>query len=82
MLGYIACLGPSPICVCSCQKKIKTIGHFKRQLEKDTIGNFLTVAPEEPKKEDNVAVCRLSFMKAAHILRDTCDAYKMGDGYF
>lgn len=66
--------------VCTCKKKYKTIGHFKRHLEKEHNWHFPTAAQEEPKDEDNVAVWLSSFMKAALILRDTCDAYKMGDG--
>nr|XP_034309042.1 uncharacterized protein LOC105329354 isoform X6 [Crassostrea gigas]XP_034309043.1 uncharacterized protein LOC105329354 isoform X6 [Crassostrea gigas] len=66
--------------ICTCQKKYNKIGHFKRHLEKEHNWHFPTAAPKEPKKEDKVAVWRSSFMKAALILRDTCDAYEMGDG--
>ncbi|XP_052684053.1 uncharacterized protein LOC128164304 isoform X4 [Crassostrea angulata] len=66
--------------ICTCQKKYSKIGHFKRHLEKEHNWHFPTAAPKEPKKEDKVAVWRSSFMKAALILRDTCDAYEMGDG--
>lgn len=66
--------------MCTCQKNYKTIGHFKRHLEREHNWHFLTAAREEPKKGDKVAVWRSSFMKAALILRDTSDAYKMGDG--
>eukprot|EP00105_Crassostrea_gigas_P012770 XP_011428873.1 PREDICTED: uncharacterized protein LOC105329354 isoform X3 [Crassostrea gigas] len=66
--------------ICTCQKKYNKIGHFKRHLEKEHYWHFPTAAPKEPKKEDKVAVWRSSFMKAALILRDTCDAYEMGDG--
>lgn len=43
-------LMPSPICVCSCQKKIHTIRHSRRHLENDTIGITLLQHRKNPKR--------------------------------
>ncbi|XP_062572276.1 uncharacterized protein LOC134234243 [Saccostrea cucullata] len=65
---------------CTCRKKYKTLGYFKRHLEKEHNWQFPTETVHDTQNTDKIAVWRASFMKTALILRDTCDAYKMGDG--
>lgn len=36
--------------MCTCQKNYKTIGHFKRHLEREHNWHFLTAAREEPQR--------------------------------
>lgn len=70
--------------ICTCQKKYKTKGHFKRHLQKEH--NWLFVVPVDSSdassssKYDHIATYRASFMKMALLLRDTEDAFRMGDG--
>ncbi|XP_062577634.1 uncharacterized protein LOC134239465 [Saccostrea cucullata] len=65
---------------CTCRKKYKTLGYFKRHLEKEHNWQFPTETVHDTQHTDKIAVWRASFMKTALILRDTCNAYKMGDG--
>jgi hypothetical protein len=68
--------------VCTCDKKYKTKGHFKRHLQNEHNWTFNVTVDETPtaSKQDHIAIWRSSFMKLALLLRDTEDAYKMGDG--
>lgn len=67
--------------LCMCGKRYKTMGHLKRHL----IAVHKWVFPPEPQEQsssgmDYIAELRASFMKCSLILRDTYDAYRMGDG--
>ena len=62
-----------------CGKYYKTDGWFKKHLEKEHDWEF-TAETSEESKPDHIALYRSSFMKCALILRDTNDAYRMGDG--
>jgi hypothetical protein len=42
--------------------------------------NFTVDESGKPSELDHIALYRASFMKCALLLRDTNDAYKMGDG--
>lgn len=68
----------------SCNRKYKTKGHFKRQLQNEHNWVFHTTTEESSEspscKQDRIALWRSSFMKLALLLRDTEDAYKFGDG--
>ncbi|OWF42987.1 hypothetical protein KP79_PYT23899 [Mizuhopecten yessoensis] len=62
-----------------CDRKYKTIIGIKTHLKKEhdwAIENDDTNSP----MQDHIAVYRASFMKCALLLRNTNDAYKMGDG--
>lgn len=66
---------------CECHKTYKTLGNFKRHLQKNHNWTF----PEKGKSatsspKDGAAEARYSFMKCSLILRDTYDAYQMADG--
>lgn len=66
---------------CECHKCYKTLGNFKRHLEKNhdwTFPKHERRATSSPK--DGAAEARASFMKCSLILRDTYDAYQMADG--
>lgn len=64
-----------------CTKKYKTPGGLKRHLKKDHDWDLEIGEPGTSKSEyDHIALYRASFMKCALLLRDTNDAYKMGDG--
>lgn len=71
--------------VCTCNKKYKTLGFFKKHLTKEH--NWLFQIPcddatqkSKTDRNDYMAIYRASFMKNALLLRDTYDAYRMGDG--
>ncbi|XP_062601231.1 uncharacterized protein LOC134262924 [Saccostrea cucullata] len=70
--------------VCTCNRKYKTKGHFKRHLQNEHNWVFHTTEEETPEsatsKQDHIALWRSSFMKLALLLRDTEDAFKFGDG--
>lgn len=57
----------------------KTSSWFKKHLIKEHSWNFVAENVEEL-KPNLIVVYRSSFMKCALILRDTSDAYKLGDG--
>lgn len=69
---------------CTCDRKYKTKGHFKRHLQNEHNWVFHTATEESSEspssKQDRIALWRSSFMKLALLLRDTEDAYKFGDG--
>lgn len=66
--------------MCSeCGRSYKTDGWFKKHLAKEHNWQF-TEENFEESKQDRIAIYRSSFMKCALILRDTNDAYKLGDG--
>jgi hypothetical protein len=58
----------------------KTIGGIKRHLKNEHMWNFTVNELGKPSELDHIALYRASFMKCALLLRDTNDAYKMGDG--
>ena len=61
-------------------KKNKTIGGIKRHLKNEHMWNFTVNEPGKPSELDHIALYRASFMKCTLLLRDTNDAYKMGNG--
>lgn len=66
---------------CTCLKEYKTLGFFKRHLIKKH--NWIFDVPEQEQsqsKTDLIALYRASFMKNALLLRDTYNAFRMGDG--
>lgn len=63
-----------------CNTKYKTIGGIKRHLKNEHMWNFTVDESGKPSELDHIALYRASFMKCALLLRDTNDAYKMGDG--
>ena len=72
-------------CMCTCGKEYKVIGFFKRHLTKEHNWVFDVPTRQSPKSEskdktDRIASYRASFMKNALLLRDTYNAYRMGDG--
>jgi hypothetical protein len=58
----------------------KTIGGIKRHLKNEHMWNFTVDESGKPSELDHIALYRAFFMKCALLLRDTNDAYKMGDG--
>lgn len=64
----------------NCNKQYKTSGGIKRHLKKVHEFSFDTEDQLPTSGKDHVAIYRASFMKCALLLRDTNDAYKMGDG--
>lgn len=66
---------------CTWLKEYKTLGIFKRHLIKEH--NWIFDVPEQDQsqsKTDLIALYRASFMKNALMLRDTYNAFRMGDG--
>lgn len=66
---------------CTCLKEYKTLGFFKRHLIKKH--NWIFDVPEQEQsqsKTDLIALYRASFTKNALLLRDTYNAFRMGDG--
>lgn len=63
-----------------CNKKYKTLNGMKKHLQKEHGMADLEEADDSSSKYDHVAIYHASFMKCALLLRDTNDAYKMGDG--
>lgn len=66
---------------CTWLKEYKTLGFFKRHLIKEH--NWIFDVPEQDQsqsKTDLIALYRASFMKNALMLRDTYNAFRMGDG--
>jgi len=63
-----------------CNKKYKTKGGIKRHLKKQHQWDFVDDNAESSSSMDHIALYRASFMKCSLLLRDTNDAYKMGDG--
>lgn len=53
---------------------------MKKHLQKEHGMADLEEADDSSSKYDHVAIYHASFMKCALLLRDTNDAYKMGDG--
>lgn len=64
----------------ACTKKFKTIGGLQRHLRKEHDWVFMEEVTNSSSKKDHIALYRASFMKYFLLLRDTNDAYKMGDG--
>lgn len=64
----------------ACTKKFKTIGGLQRHLRKEHDWVFMKEVTNSSSKKDHIALYRASFMKYSLLLRDTNDAYKMGDG--
>lgn len=64
----------------NCNKQYKTSGSIKRHLKKVHEFSFDTEDQLPTSGKDHVAIYRASFRKCALLLRDTNDAYKMGDG--
>ena len=67
------------VCV-ECNKKYKTIGGIRRHLKTQHEWAFAEEDGFGKSTTDHIALYRASFMKCALLLRDTSDAYKMGDG--
>ena len=63
-----------------CNTKYKTIGGIKRHLKNEHMWHFTVDESGKPSELDHIALYRASLMKCALLLRDTNDAYKMGDG--
>lgn len=63
-----------------CNKKYKTLNGMKKHLQKEHGMADLEEPDDSSSKFDHVAINHASFMKCALLLRDTNDAYKMGDG--
>lgn len=63
-----------------CNKKYKTLTGIKKHLQKEHGMADLGDLEDPSSKLDHVALYHASFMKCALLLRDTNDAYKMGDG--
>lgn len=63
-----------------CGKKYKTKGGITRHLKKEHNWDIPDNTIESSSSLDHIALYRASFMKCALLLRDTNDAYKMGDG--
>jgi hypothetical protein len=63
-----------------CHRPYKTKGHLKNHLEKEHAWEFHHEGQRTAEDQDRVALYRASFMKCALLLRDTMDAYKLGDG--
>ncbi|XP_062573983.1 uncharacterized protein LOC134235829 [Saccostrea cucullata] len=64
---------------CTCAKEYKSLGFFKRHLVKEHNWTF-DVPEKNPSETDLIASYRGSFMKNALLLRDTYNAFRMGDG--
>ncbi|XP_063415748.1 uncharacterized protein LOC134697415 [Mytilus trossulus] len=62
-----------------CNKQYKTKGGIKKHLKLQHQWDFDN-EQETPSKNDHIALYRDSFMKCSLLLRDTNDAYEMGDG--
>lgn len=62
-----------------CNKKYKTLNGIKKHLQKEHGMADLEEPDDSSFKFDHVAIYHASFMKCALLLRDTNDAYKMGD---
>jgi len=63
-----------------CNKKYKTLNGMKKHLKNMHEWNFDDDDTSTTSKYDHIALYRASFMKCALLLRDTNDAFKMGDG--
>ncbi|XP_056006637.1 uncharacterized protein LOC125680237 [Ostrea edulis] len=63
-----------------CRRPYKKQGHLKNHLKKEHDWEFHHQDQEAGEDHDRVALYRASFMKCALLLRDTSDAYKLGDG--
>ncbi|KAK3086018.1 hypothetical protein FSP39_012234 [Pinctada imbricata] len=63
-----------------CNKLYKTKGGMKRHLNKEHGFSFELGDENSTTEKDHIATYRASFMTCALLLRDTNDAYKMGDG--
>ncbi|KAK3097714.1 hypothetical protein FSP39_012382 [Pinctada imbricata] len=63
-----------------CNKLYKTKGGMKRHLNKEHGFSFELGDENSTTEKDHIATYRAAFMTCAFLLRDTNDAYKMGDG--
>ncbi|KAK3108923.1 hypothetical protein FSP39_018735 [Pinctada imbricata] len=63
-----------------CNKLYKAKGGMKRHLNKEHGFSFELGDENSTTEKDHIATYRASFMTCALLLRDTNDAYKMGDG--
>ena len=61
-------------------KQFKTTGYFKKHLTREHGWQQVHDNILHDGNADNIALYRASFMKCALLLRDTNDAYNMGDG--
>ena len=67
--------------VCAvCEKKYKTTSGLQRHLSNTHQWNIMPLQEEIAPQTDHVGIYCSSFMKCALLLRDTTDAYQMGDG--
>lgn len=65
----------------ACNKMYKTKGGLKRHLTTQHQWEVINLADtDDTMKKDHIALYRASFMKCALLLRDTNNAYRMGDG--
>lgn len=63
-----------------CRRPYKTRGHLKNHLVKEHEWQLYQQNQDAGENLDRVALYRASFMKCALLLRDTSDAYQLGDG--
>lgn len=63
-----------------CRRAYKKRGHLKNHLVREHEWQLYQQNHEARENLDRVALYRASFMKCALLLRDTSDAYKLGDG--
>lgn len=63
-----------------CRRPYKTLGHLKNHLVRENEWQLHQQNQDAGENLDRVALYRASFMKCALLLRDTSDAYQLGDG--